>query len=337
MHLAEQMGRYGRREFLRRLGGAGGALALGGHAATPERAPARQRSNAIYLIRMQGRSGVPGTVRRLSPDGYFIQPMLDARGASVLFWGRQDGETGFNLWRYDLEPRRSSKLTDDRALAGHPFWTADGRQLVYFSNAGVATDTDWNMDHQFDAGRSPRNLWIMDRDGGHRRRLTTGPHVDERPCITPDGRTVVFVSDRSGHQNLWQVNTATGELKQVTKHAGLDYRPVFSPDGRQLAFFTSNTPRGLHDLCLMQWPGGATSFPVRQGSFRWIHGPFWCADGRTILIHGHAAGDKTYALWLLELASRQVERIELPGIPAYAHGSLNADRSVLIFDSKHLL
>ncbi|HPN84441.1 MAG TPA: DPP IV N-terminal domain-containing protein, partial [Victivallales bacterium] len=206
----------------------------------------------VYKINLEGGVGRFDSLERLNPEGYFLMPMINPDASSVLFWGRQEGEKGFNIWRNDLNGKDPVKLTDHRAVSGHPFWNSDASRVVFFSTLGVSPETDWNMADQFKLKRSPRNIWIMGRNGENPIRLTEGPYVDERPCISPDGRTVVFVSDRSGYMNLWSVSTETGELRQITKHQKRDYRPIFSPKGDCLAFFSTNNSKGMDDLCLMK-------------------------------------------------------------------------------------
>ena len=293
--------------------------------------------HAVYRIRLEGRAGLAQTIERLSPPGYFLQAMISPLGDRVAFWGRQAGETGLNIWATDPGQTEPVKLTDMAAVTGHPFWTFDGSRIVYFSTFGASDETDWQMADQFNLDRPHRHIWIMDGDGNGRERLTHGPHVDERPCIDPAGKCVVFVSDRSGSMNLWSVETETGRLNQVTRHDGLDYRPIFSPAGRSLAYFTDHNPQGIHDLAVLDWPGGEVRFPVRGGSFKYIHGPFWLADGKSLLIHGVAADDDHSALWVLHLDDGSLERIDLPGVPTYGHGTLDADESLLVFDSRHVL
>lgn len=285
----------------------------------------------VYTIQLGGTGPQAGTIRRLSPDGYFIQPMINRVGDAVVFWGRSRGETGFNIWCHAGALR---KLTNDRAVNGHPFWSSTARQIVYFSTLGVSDITDWHMAEQFHLGRAPRNLWIMDRNGQNRRQLTAGAFVDERPCISPDGKTVVFVSNRSGHMNLWSVDVATGQLRQLFQHTGLDYRPIFSPTGDRLAFFTTNNPTGARNLCLMNWPDGALSFPVPRGVFEWVHGPYWLADGQTLLIHAYPVGKPPHCgIWRFSLPDQKLERIILPDVGDYAHGTADDRQTLLAYDS----
>lgn len=285
---------------------------------------------------MEGSLGRREKLKVLSPAGYFIQPMLNPSGDAVVFWGQESGETGFNLWRRDLTAAEPVRLTGDRAVTGQPFWSADGKQLVCFSTLGLSEELAWRMSDQFTLGRSPRNLWIMRADGTHRRRLTTGSHVDERPCFSPDGSTVVFVSDRSGAMNLWAVSTTGDSLRPITQHGGLDYRPTFSPDGSKLAFFTDQHPQRGHDLAIMDWASGKTEFPMPAGAFRWVHGPFWLADGGSLLLHGLRENEATSSVWKFRLNDQHLERITIQKLAGYGHGSLNREGDRLYFDTFHL-
>lgn len=78
-------------------------------------------ARAIYKIQIKGRVGLPETAEMLSPEGFFLQPMLNNRGDSVVYWGKKKGETGFNIWRTDLDGKMPVKLTDMQAVSGHPF------------------------------------------------------------------------------------------------------------------------------------------------------------------------------------------------------------------------
>lgn len=291
------------------------------------------KEHTIYSVELDGHMGAVNGLEPLSPEGYFIQPMIDDNGDKVVFWGRQEGETGFNIWCCNPDGTLIQKLTDSRAVSGHPFWSADGRRILFFSSMGVSEETEWDMQNQFAVDRAPRNLWIMDRDGGNRTKLTDGPYVDERPCMSPDGTEVVFVSNRSGHLNLWSVTITTGEMRQVTDHDGLDYRPIYSRDGHCLAFFSDNNQSKKHDLCLMTWPGGDVHWPVPPGLFRWIHGAFWLPDGDTILFHAAPVAAKTCGLWTLRLSDSRIEPVELPGMSICGHGSVDRTSRTLVFDS----
>ncbi|HSG01613.1 MAG TPA: protein kinase, partial [Vicinamibacterales bacterium] len=101
--------------------------------------------------------------------------------------------------------------TDD-GVAGLA-WTPDGR-VVY------AASTSGNSD-----------IWIMNADGSNRVQLTNLPEGDYLPLVTPDGTSIVFVSERERARTLWRMNIDGSN--PVRLGAGrVAYRPVISFDGQ---------------------------------------------------------------------------------------------------------
>ncbi len=118
-----------------------------------------------------------------------------------------------------------------RDLAYTPAWSPDGTQIVY---------ARWSP-----GGR--RDLHLLDLRDGRDRALTKDDAVDLDPRFSPDGRHVVFSSDRTGVFNVHAVELATGTVRQVTNVLGGAFQPVVSPDGRTLIFVGfSSTGFDLH-------------------------------------------------------------------------------------------
>jgi Tol biopolymer transport system component len=82
----------------------------------------------------------------------------------------------------------------------------------------------------------PAKLWVMDPDGGAQTVLPSGPGNAIYPDISPDGRHVVFASNRTGDFEIWLLELATGALTNLSNQAGNDEWPRFSPNGQQIAF-----------------------------------------------------------------------------------------------------
>lgn len=80
------------------------------------------------------------------------------------------------------------------------------------------------------------DLYVMDAGGGRARALTRGLALDTQPTISPDGRWIAFVSDRSGAENLWRMRLDGSGLEQIS--FGDDdstlTSPAWSADGRSL-------------------------------------------------------------------------------------------------------
>jgi WD40-like Beta Propeller Repeat len=169
------------------------------------------------------------------------------------------------------------ELTSDAANDLRPFWSPDGRQIVFFSNRAGTYD-----------------IWVMNADGSSQRPLTQGPADDRRPSWSPDRKWIVYDSDRSGEREIWVVSADGGEPIQVTHDSAGDSFPSWSPDGQHIAYYRYQD--GKMDLWLLDvrdlLQGGQASQSRRvtdtiadekkgQCTFA-CHTPSWSPDSRQI-------------------------------------------------------
>jgi WD40 repeat protein len=151
----------------------------------------------------------------------------------------------------------------------------------------------------FDPGSAAgRLVYTSDRDGNFEvyftdsiatvsRRVTSNSAEDRHPALSPDGLTIVFVSNRSGAPRLWSVPApaldattfdvpvvlATGSATEIPEGA-----PAWSPDGSTLAF--SSTRSGTSQIFTMPAAGGnAVELTTEAGG---AFSPAWSGDGQTI-------------------------------------------------------
>jgi len=76
------------------------------------------------------------------------------------------------------------------------------------------------------------NIMMVDPDGSNKKQLTVNAGDNYTPATSPDGRFIVFSSNRTGTLNIWRMNAEDGsELKQLTFGDGDSY-PSFSADSQ---------------------------------------------------------------------------------------------------------
>ena len=132
----------------------------------------------------------------------------------------------------------------------HPF---DVRDLVAFdrlAEPAVSPDGRWIVftisSLDLDANKRRSDLWLVGTDGAGRRPLTRNDASDSSGTWSLDGRTVYFLSTRSGSSQVWKLSLDGGEAQPVTS-LPLDVGSfVLSPDGAKLALsmevFPGTTP-----------------------------------------------------------------------------------------------
>ena len=59
------------------------------------------------------------------------------------------------------------------------------------------------------------DLWTAPAAGGQARLLVTDPATESRPLYSPDGKSLAFVSTRSGVANIYILTLATGEVRRL--------------------------------------------------------------------------------------------------------------------------
>ena len=113
-----------------------------------------------------------------------------------------------------LEPARTVSLTADRGSWMSVDVSPDGRSVV-FDLLG--------------------DLYMMPITGGAATQLTRGMGFDAQPRFSPDGRQIVFTSDRDGGENLWVISTDLSDTVQVTRGKHRSYQsPEWTPDGNYI-------------------------------------------------------------------------------------------------------
>jgi dipeptidyl aminopeptidase/acylaminoacyl peptidase len=135
----------------------------------------------------------------------------------------------------DAKPRsmRIDDLFRFKRLAD-PQISPDGKWVVYVQ--GVVDVED---------NRINNNLWLVSTDPGRAgspKQLTAAPKSDRHPRWSPDGKHVLFESNRSGTNQLWLIAIDGGEPKQLTTISTGAATGIWSRDGKRIAFVSAVWP-----------------------------------------------------------------------------------------------
>lgn len=80
------------------------------------------------------------------------------------------------------------------------------------------------------------DLWIVGRDGGDARRLTSGVGVETVPAFSPDGTLVAFTGEYDGNRDVYVVPAMGGVPKRLTYHPADEFVLGWTPDGKKILF-----------------------------------------------------------------------------------------------------
>ncbi len=140
----------------------------------------------------------------------------------------------FSATAAETHDKRAMQIDDLLAMAkvAEPTLSADGQWLAY-----QQTTVDREK-HE-----SQTAIYVVPADGSQPpRQLTSSLKKDSRPRFSPDGKYLVFQSNRSGSMQLWLIGLHGGEARQLTSLSTEASNAVWSPDGLKLAFVSSVRP-----------------------------------------------------------------------------------------------
>jgi len=136
--------------------------------------------------------------------------------------------------------------------AKHPIAFDDMIKMHRVAEPQISPDGKWVAytvaTPDMDANRNVTNIWMVSTTGGAPQQLTQSGH-DSSPVWSPDGKTIAFLSSRSGDSQVYLLSLEGGEAQRLTKlSTGADIAK-WSPDGKTIAFTSSVYPDCKDDDC----------------------------------------------------------------------------------------
>jgi tricorn protease len=136
------------------------------------------------------------------------------------------------------------------------------------------------------------DLWVVSRDGGEARRLTSTPAVEQDPHLSPDGSLLAFSSNRSGDWAVYVMPVAGGDATRLTWYPASAFARGWTPDGSRILYASSRetAPVGHHRLWTVPVEGGPSELlPAPMG-----FGGDYAPDGRRLVVEPVSRWDEEW-------------------------------------------
>jgi Tol biopolymer transport system component len=179
-----------------------------------------------------------------------------------------------------------------------PRQSPDGRYVVY---TGAATE-----------GSESRDIFLLSVDGGRGSPLVQHPAEDSNPVWTPDGKKVVFASDRTGAMGFWSIDVADGKPQGLPKLVKADigqFDRTIGLTSNGSLYYALKT--GMQDVYIAEFDPAAVRIegtPKRLAS-RYVGAnmwPAWSPDGK-YLAYNRQRGGEVFGPGSLVIVIRSVE------------------------------
>ena len=226
----------------------------------------------------------------------------------IAFYSSRNGNGDIYVMNGDGSDVR--RLTYNEAMDWLPRWSPDGRRIAFVSRRD---DTDPSDDHYI------WNIYIMNADGSDVRRLTNNEASDSHLRWSPDGRRIVFESNRDDpdpgddHRtwNIYVMNADGSDQTRLTNNEAIDTLPRWSPDGRRTAFESNRDDPDAGDdhriwnIYVMNADGSDVRRLTNNEASDW--GLRWSPDGRRIAFNSNR--DDNYEIYVMDADGSNARRL----------------------------
>ncbi len=172
----------------------------------------------------------------------------------------------------DIEPYPSSLIKLKRMNQFKGVFSPDG-QLLAIAAA------------RFDRA----DIYLIKLDGTFVKRITrSGMNTD--PAFSPDGKSVVFVSDVDGDDELYLYNIKTGRITKLTDNRADDFSPDFAPDGKEIVYVSNLDDPYKWEIYKLELK--TKKIKRLTNNNYWDGFPKFTADGRSIIFSSKRDGSE---------------------------------------------
>ncbi|MEK6333886.1 MAG: hypothetical protein AABM67_02995 [Acidobacteriota bacterium] len=191
--------------------------------------------------------------------GYDAETTISRQG-KLVFTSMRDGD--LDIYTMDRNGKHVKRLTNELGYDGGPFWSYDGKQIVYraYHPQTEKEKADYTALLKQNLIRpTVLDIWVMNADGSNKRQVTHLNKASFAPYFFPDGKRIIFSSnfaDPKGRDfDLYTIKTDGTGMERITFNDTFDGFPMFSPDGKKLVFASNRNVkvRGETNIFIADW------------------------------------------------------------------------------------
>ncbi|HTF56155.1 MAG TPA: hypothetical protein VK661_02710 [Planctomycetota bacterium] len=295
-------------------------------------------------------------LRQLTSDGTHAEAYWAPDGTRLIYQAVREGDKADQIYLLDLATGASRRISDGQGKTTCAYFLPDGR-IVYSSTKAAGPEPPppadrskgyrWPLYQAFD-------IYLLDPRTGAEKRLTDSDGYDAETTVSPDGKRLVFMSQRDGAFALYTMNIDGTDLRKVTRKRCYTGGAFFSPDGRSLVY-RSFYPKDANDermldqmlaeralipfhgmvieIYVSDTDGGRERAVTKTGKINFA--PTFHPDGKRILFTSDAKAQFRggYNLFLINADGTGLEQVTShKGFDGFPHFSPDGRKLVFISD-----
>ena len=226
---------------------------------------------------------------------------ISSEKEKIVFVTNRDGNA--EVYTMNTDGTQLRNISNNDSLDYSPYWGLQGEIYFYSKRDGNA------------------EIYKTDTLGSNPIRLTHHPAADVLPVPSPDGSTIVFMSERDSlSRNVYIMNSDGSNVKALTQNDTYEESPNWSPDGKKILFTrqlrdaTDTTHAANGEIHMMDWDGNNVQRLTYKDGYD--SGAEFSPDGTKIAFYG--AQENQWDLYIMDANGSNLVNVTNDAIECYS-------------------
>ncbi|MBS1795476.1 MAG: PD40 domain-containing protein [Acidobacteria bacterium] len=193
-------------------------------------------------LRVEGEKHLKN-IKQLTFGGENAEAYFSFDGKKLIFQSKRDEMPCDQIFTMNIDGSNVQRVSNGEGRTTCSYYFKNGKKILYASTFGGKKECPPNPD--FSKGYvwaiyPDYDIYTSTPDGKNIKNLTNSPGYDAEATVAPNGKKMVFTSERDGDLELYSMDMNGKNVKRLTFEPGYDGGAFFSPDSKMIVY------RGSH-------------------------------------------------------------------------------------------
>jgi Tol biopolymer transport system component len=182
-------------------------------------------------------------VRQLTFGGENAEAYFSSDGKRLTFQSKRDNLGCDQIFTMNVDGSGLRMVSNGEGRTTCSYFFKGGKKVLYASTHGGGRECPPNPD--FSQGYvwaiyPDYDIYTATPDGRNIKKLAGSPGYDAEATVSPNGKKIVFTSERDGDLDLYSMDTDGRNIKRLTHEVGYDGGAFYSPDSKMIVYRSSH-------------------------------------------------------------------------------------------------